>query len=142
MIDALAALALVSAADFDRPALLDAAPAERRTQIAAAPRHVLIVRHARKISEDCDALDCALSDEGAAMVARLAGLIGPVPVDAAYASSACRAVYTAAAGGRPPLQHQPASGLTQGCETGIPVARTREDALADTRDGQARWTLV
>lgn len=140
-----AAAAFVLAAcgnGFERQDLLDAAPEELRGEISAASRHILVVRHARKISEDCNGLDCALSERGAAMVARLAELIGPRPVDAAMASSACRTVYTARAGGTGVVQHQPAPGLDAPCEGDAPVTRSRAVAMLSAEESDARWTLV
>lgn len=127
---------------FDREALFEAAPEAVRADLQAADRHILVVRHARKISEDCNALDCALSERGAAMVDRLAELLGPRPVGEAMASSACRTVYTARAGKTGVVQHQPAPGLDTPCGGGDPVARSRAVAMLAAEESEARWTLV
>lgn len=140
---ALAALALSACGDgFERQALLDAAPQDVRDELQAAERHILVVRHARKISEDCNGLDCALSAQGAAMVERLSERLGPRPVDAALASSACRTVYTARAGGAEVVQHQPAPGLDQACGEDEAVTRSRAVAMLSAQESDARWTLV
>ena len=59
-----------AAADFDRPALLQLAPADVQADIAASGRHILVVRHAYKISPDCNGMECPLSEAGEAMVTR------------------------------------------------------------------------
>ena len=86
--------------DFDRPALLALADPALQPALEAADQHVLVVRHARKTSPDCNGMSCPLSAQGEAMVVRLTELIGAPPVDRAYASAACRTRLTAAAGGR------------------------------------------
>lgn len=130
------------AAAFDRPALAALVPDQERAAIAAADRHILVVRHALKTAPDCNALDCPLSERGEAMVERLAGLIGEPPVDAAYASAACRTQHTARAGGRPVVAHQARDGLPVGCEEEEIVERMRSEAFIEAMDGTGRWTLV
>lgn len=140
---AIAAFALTACGGgFEREALLEAAPEAVRADLAAADRHILVVRHARKISEDCNGLDCTLSAQGAAMVERLSELLGPRLVDTAMASSACRTVYTARAGGTEIVQHQPAPGLDQACGEDEAVTRSRAVAMLAAQEGDARWTLV
>jgi hypothetical protein len=129
-------------AGFDRSGLLQRMPAEIAADIDRADRHILVVRHARKIAPDCNALDCPLSPRGEAMVAQLAGLIGTPPVDEAYASAACRTFRTAEAGGRDVTVHQAADGLETGCTADDRVTRSRADAFAQAAASQARWTLV
>ena len=131
----------VEEAASPRPALFDAAPSDVRGAIERADRHILVVRHARKIAEDCNALDCPLSEHGRQMVFRLAGLLGE-PVTQVYASNACRAVETAAAAGGPVIQHQAGTGHTDRCGGGAPVERTRTQAMEEARFGAADWTLV
>ncbi|PWE18539.1 hypothetical protein DDZ18_02740 [Marinicauda salina] len=112
---------------------------------AAPERQVLVVRHARKISEDCNALDCPLSERGEAMVARLGTfLAGPDVggVDAARASSACRTVRTAEAAGVPVIPHQAGPDHVARCGGGVDVALTREDAIDAVRADDAPATLV
>ena len=123
------------------PALFEAAPEAARRALEQADKHILVVRHARKISEDCNALDCPLSAEGEAMVARLETLLG-APTDAAFASSACRTVRTAEAGGTPVIQHQPGPGHDARCGGGEPVTRLRQQAIEEARFSDAQWTLV
>jgi hypothetical protein len=130
------------AMDFDREGLLAQVPEGQHAQVRAADRHILVVRHARKTSPDCNAMNCQLSPRGEAMVARLHTLLGPVPLDAAYASAACRTRNTARAGGIKVQSHRAADGLSKGCEEGERIDRLRGDAFADARDSDKRWTLV
>lgn len=127
---------------FDRADLLEAAPETARAALREADRHILVVRHARKVSEDCNALDCQLSETGEAMVERLSALLGEEPVDTALASAACRTVYTAMAGGVTVIQHQPALGLDVGCEIEDAVIKTRAIAMLEAIESSDRWTLV
>ena len=124
------------------PALMALAPDAVRADIAAADRHVLVVRHALKIAPDCNGMDCPLSDAGEAMVERLAELIGETPVDRAYASAACRTRLTAAAGGVPVVAHQAVDGYAVGCTDGETVTRLRADAYAEVDAAETGWTLV
>ena len=127
---------------FDRPDLLALLPAELAEPVERADRHILVVRHARKISDDCNALDCPLSSEGEAMVASLATLIGLPPVGAAYSSAACRTLRTGEAGGAAVVMHQAADGLEAGCLAEDQIGRSRADAFAEAAESAARWTLV
>ncbi|WP_417476491.1 histidine phosphatase family protein [Maricaulis sp.] len=127
---------------FDRPGLLERAPADRSADLQRADRHILVVRHARKISSDCNALDCPLSPQGEAMVVRLAELIGTPAVDQAYSSAACRTLRTAEAGGQPVIAHQAGDGLETGCAAQDVITRSRAAAFADAAASDARWTLV
>lgn len=127
---------------FDRPGLMQLAPQDRRASLSAADRHLLVVRHARKISPDCNGMECPLSPQGEAMVARLAQILGPQPVDRAYASAACRTRLTAAAGHADILPHQALDGYAQGCEAGETVDRLRAAAFAEAREDTARWSLA
>lgn len=127
---------------FDRPALLQGVEASIADQLRAADRHILVVRHALKVSDDCNALDCPLSPAGEAMVVRLAGLIGTPAMDQAYASAACRTLRTAEAGGSAVTVHQAADGLQTGCTADDVVTRSRADAFAEAAASDARWTLV
>nr|WP_275297405.1 histidine phosphatase family protein [Maricaulis parjimensis] len=129
-------------AEFDRPALLDLAEPSVQAALEAADQHVLVVRHARKISPDCNGMSCPLSPQGEAMVARLAELVGPAPVDRAYASAACRTRLTAAAGGREVLAHQAVDGYAVDCSEGETITRQRAEAFAETRHDPVRWTLA
>lgn len=129
-------------APFDRPGLLALLPDGLSDPVGHADRHILIVRHARKISDDCNALDCPLSPEGETMVASLASLIGAPPVDAAYSSAACRTLRTAEAGGLAVVVHQAADGLESGCTPEDLVERSRADAFAEAASSDLRWTLV
>ena len=131
-----------TAADFDRPALLAGAAADRADDLRRADRHILVVRHARKISSDCNALDCSLSPQGEMMVARLAELIGAPAIDQAYSSAACRTLRTAEAGGRAVIVHQAGDGMEAGCTAEEVVTRNRAAAFADAEASDARWTLV
>ena len=131
-----------TAPTFDRPALLELAPAELAADITSADRHILVVRHARKISPDCNALDCPLSAQGEAMVTRLAEVIAVPAVGQAYASAACRTLRTAEAGGHAVAVHQAADGLETGCTADDIVTRGRAEAFADAEASDARWTLV
>ncbi|WP_295696435.1 histidine phosphatase family protein [uncultured Maricaulis sp.] len=124
------------------PALLALAPDAVRAEIAAADQHVLVVRHALKISPDCNAMDCPLSADGERMVERLAGLVGDTPFERAYSSAACRTRLTAAAGGAPVVVHQAGDGYAVGCSEGETVTRARGDAFAEVEAGDAVWTLV
>ncbi|WP_339737227.1 histidine phosphatase family protein [uncultured Maricaulis sp.] len=128
--------------EFDRPALLELAPASQAADIRGADRHILVVRHARKISSDCNALDCPLSPQGEAMVARLAELIGAPAIDQAFSSAACRTLRTAEAGGHAVTVHQAGDGLETGCMAGEVITRSRAEAFADAEGSDARWTLV
>jgi hypothetical protein len=137
------ALSACSPADeFDRPAMLAAVPDADRAAVGAADRHILVVRHARKITPDCNALDCQLSENGEAMVAELASLLSDAPVDLAYASAACRTRLTADAGGRRVIVHQALDGYETGCDEGELVSRTRSEAFAEARAADGRWALV
>ena len=107
-----------SQAAFDRPALLAEADDVLRADLERADRHILIVRHAYKVSPDCNAIDCALSETGEAQVAALAALIGEPPVDAAYSSAACRAAETAEAGGLWVTMHRAADTYALACGGG------------------------
>ena len=127
---------------FDRPALLDLADPDVQAALEAADQHVLVVRHARKISPDCNGMSCPLSPQGEAMVAQLAALIGPDPVDRAYASAACRTRLTAAAGGQDVVAHQAVDGYAQDCTEDATVSRLRAEAFAETREDPVRWTLA
>ncbi|WP_300542584.1 histidine phosphatase family protein [Maricaulis sp.] len=129
-------------APYDRPQLSALAPVEVRAALEAADRHVLVVRHARKISPDCNGMECPLSPEGEAMVARLADLLGEAPVGRAYASAACRTRLTAAAGGVEVVAHQAVDGYTAGCTPGETVSRQRSAAFAETQGSPVRWTLA
>jgi len=131
-----------AAADFDRPALLELAPADVQADIAASGRHILVVRHAYKISPDCNGMECPLSEAGEAMVTRLSGLLGETPVDRAYASAACRTRLTAAAGHAEVVAHQAVDGYAADCTPGATIERQRSAAFAEARDGDARWTLA
>ncbi len=128
--------------DFDRPALLELAPPELAADIRRADRHILVVRHARKVAPDCNALDCPLSPLGEVMVARLADVIGMPEVDQAFSSAACRTLRTAEAGGHVVTVHQAADGLETGCTADDVVTRSRADAFAAAEASDARWTLV
>lgn len=128
--------------EFDRPALLELAPADSAADIRTADRHILVVRHARKVSPDCNELACPLSAQGEAMVARLDGLLGLPDMEQVLASAACRTVRTAEAGGDAVIVHQAADGLESGCDAEDIVTRSRADALADAAASPARWTLV
>ena len=127
---------------FDRPALLDQLADAQRLGVVRADRHILVVRHARKSSPECNAMDCQLSPRGEAMVSRLHGLVGPAPFDAAYASAACRTRDTARAGGIKVQSHRAADRLSRGCEAGESIDRLRSDAYADARSNEKRWTIV
>lgn len=131
-----------AAADFDRPTLLGLADAADREALLAAGRHILVVRHARKIAPDCNGMDCPLSERGEAMVARLSVLLGEIPVDRAYASAACRTRLTAAAGHASVTAHRAGDDYPADCTPGETVDRLRAAAFAEARDGDARWTLV
>ena len=130
-----------TAAPFDRPLLLDGVPVELQEEVAAADRHILVVRHARKESEDCNAIECPLGEPGQAMVAALGELIGDEPVDAAYASAACRTAATAEAGGAWVMMHRAGDTYPLACGGGT-VDRTRAEAINDARESLNRWTLV
>lgn len=127
---------------FDRPGLLERAAEGQQHELRAADRHILVVRHARKVAPDCNALDCGLSERGTAMVARLAETVGPEPFGAAFASSACRTMLTAAAGGVEVVAHQPVDGMGEGCSPGEPITRTRAEAFQEAYDSEARWTIA
>jgi phosphohistidine phosphatase SixA len=125
---------------FDRPALLMAADEGTRADIGLADRHILIVRHARKAEESCNALDCPLGDTGLAMVARLNELLGDPDFDAVYSSGACRTYETALPAGDV-IQHAAAASAPALCGGGT-AARTREDAIAEAIGSDARWSFV
>jgi hypothetical protein len=127
---------------FERQALLELASPDIAADIRQADRNILVVRHARKISPDCNALDCPLSPGGEAMVARLAELIGMPDIDQAFSSAACRTLRTAEAGGHPVTVHQAADGLEAGCTASDVVTRSRAEAFADAEASDAVWTLV
>ncbi len=127
---------------FDRPGLLAHVPTANQQDVRGADRHILVVRHARKVSPDCNALNCPLSPQGEAMVARLHQIIGEPSVDLAFASAACRTMLTAAAGGGAVTAHQAANGYITGCIGSEKITRQRKDALADARVTDARWTIV
>ncbi|WP_291843668.1 histidine phosphatase family protein [Maricaulis sp.] len=129
-------------ASFVRPELLALAPEAERVNLMAAERHVLVVRHAIKISPDCNDMACPLSPEGEAMVTRLAELLGDTPVDRAYASAACRTRLTAAAGGIPVVAHQAVDGYAVDCTEGSTVSRRRSEAFAEVNAAATGWTLV
>jgi phosphohistidine phosphatase SixA len=136
-------LAACSSAEvFDRSTLLSLVSEADRAAVGAADRNILVVRHARKVTPDCNALDCGLSETGQAMVEALAGLLADQPVDMAYSSAACRTRLTAEAGGRDVVVHQALDGYENGCTEGETVLRTRSEAFAEARDAMARWTLV
>lgn len=126
--------------EFDRPNLLALAGEADRTALIAADRHILVVRHARKVSEDCNALDCPLGERGVAMVARLDDLLGEPDFDIVYSSSACRTRNTVAIAGDV-IQHAAAPSAREMCGGGV-AERTRGDALAEAQSGEARWTIV
>ncbi|WP_417479177.1 histidine phosphatase family protein [Maricaulis maris] len=123
-------------------ALFALAPENVRADIQAADRHVLVVRHALKVSPDCNAMNCPLSPEGDLMVERLTALIGDTPVDRAFSSAACRTRLTAAAGGIEVVAHQAVDGYAVGCLDGETVDRVRADAYADVDAAETGWTLV
>ena len=128
-------------AEFERPFLLAEADEADRAALENADRHILVVRHALKTSPDCNAIDCQLSADGEAQVAALSGLLGETPVDAAYASAACRAANTAEAGGAWVAMHRAADTYAIACGGGT-VERTRDEAITEAREGLARWTIV
>ncbi|GJL96891.1 MAG: hypothetical protein DHS20C06_07080 [Hyphobacterium sp.] len=132
--------AAMAQSTFDRADLLSVADAAVRENLISADRHVLIVRHARKADEDCNALDCPLGENGLAMVARLDALLGQPDFDAVYSSGACRTFETASAAGTA-VQHAAVARAPQMCGGGI-AERSRDDAISDARDGDARWTIV
>ncbi|MHA6287955.1 histidine phosphatase family protein [Maricaulis sp. CAU 1757] len=138
----LAACGASPATDFDRPELLALADPASHGMLERADRHILVVRHARKVAPDCNALDCELSPTGEAMVARLGGQLGAAPFDRALSSSACRTLLTAGAAGVAVQQHQAGRGVTEGCQMDAAVTRTRGEAMAEALDHTARWTLV
>lgn len=133
------ATALASDA-FDRPALLRAASAAVRADIASADRHILVVRHARKADESCNALDCPLGESGLAMVERLDILLGEPDFDAVFSSSACRTYQTALPAGDV-VQHAAAPSAAEMCGGGI-ADRTRAEALNAAVSSDVRWTFV
>lgn len=122
--------------------LFGLAPEAVREELRAADRHVLVVRHALKVSPDCNGMECPLSPEGDMMVERLAALIGDTPVDRAFSSAACRTRLTAAAGGIDVVAHQAMDGYAVGCLEGEIVDRLRADAYADVDAAATGWTLV
>ncbi|MEN0653457.1 MULTISPECIES: hypothetical protein [Hyphobacterium] len=138
-----AALAMTQTQEmmFDRPLLLAQAPEDRVSDLLSADRHILVVRHARKQSEDCNAIECPLGEPGQAMVAVLSTLIGDRPVDAAYASAACRTAATAEAGGAWVMMHRAGDDYPLACGGGT-VDRTRAEAINDARESLNRWTLA
>ncbi len=125
---------------FDRPALLRAASVKARAGISGADRHILIVRHARKADENCNALDCPLGENGVAMVARLDALLGEPDFDAVFSSSACRTYQTALPAGDV-LQHAAAPDAAEMCGGGI-AERSRTATLEEAASSDARWTFV
>jgi hypothetical protein len=127
---------------FDRASLLQLVASEQQADVRGANRHILVVRHARKVAPDCNALNCPLSPRGEAMVARLSEVLGAHPVDSAYSSAACRTLLTAQAGQTPVVVHQAADGYETGCADGETVSRQRSEAFSQARDGDSRWTLV
>ncbi|WP_420430420.1 histidine phosphatase family protein [Hyphobacterium sp.] len=127
-------------ASFDRPGLLTLADPASTPDILSADRHVLIVRHARKISEDCNALDCPLGAAGESMVARLDTLLGEPDFDAVFSSSACRTVETVRVAGDV-VQHAAAENAREMCGGGV-AERARDDAIQDAVTSDARWTIV
>lgn len=137
------ALAMTQETDglFDRPYLLGGAPDDLHEEIEAADRHILVVRHARKESEDCNAIECPLGQTGLVMVVTLSELLGDEPVDAAYSSAACRTSQTAEAGGAWVMMHRAADNYPLACGGGT-VDRTRAEAINDARESLNRWTLV
>lgn len=143
---ALAALfclaAPVAAQQFDRPGLLERAPPQARAEIAAALQHVLIVRHARKADEDCNAIPCPLSERGEAMAARLAAIIGDPALPLAFATATCRAMATAAPAADHVFPHQASDGVEAACPPHEAVTRTRAAAMAHARNAPMRWLLV
>jgi hypothetical protein len=128
--------------EFDRAGLLPFLAADQQDAVRAADRHILVVRHARKIAPDCNALDCPLSPRGESMVTRLSEVVGETPVDAAYSSAACRTLLTAQAGHLPVVVHQAADGYETGCTEGETVSRQRSEAFAEALDADNRWTIV
>ncbi len=133
---------MATAPAFDRPDLFALVPAAEQAGVRGADRHILVVRHARKIAPECNALNCPLSETGVQMVAKLHTLIGNTPVDVAYASAACRTRDTARAGGITVQLHRAADRMARGCEDGQNIDRRRHDAFADARNGHARWSIV
>ncbi|WP_297732197.1 histidine phosphatase family protein [uncultured Maricaulis sp.] len=131
-----------SAQSGAHPELLALVPDADRAEIAAADQHVLVVRHALKISPDCNGMDCPLSADGERMVERLAELVGSTPFDRAYSSAACRTRLTAAASGTAVIAHQAVDGYAVGCTESETVTRVRADAYAEVDAGDAVWTLV
>lgn len=125
---------------FDRPSLLNAASDVARADIVRADRHILIVRHARKADESCNALDCPLGENGLAMVERLDILLGEPDFDAVFSSSACRTYQTALPAGDV-VQHAAAPSAADMCGGGI-ADRTRAEALDAAVASDARWTFV
>jgi hypothetical protein len=132
--------AAMAQSNFDRAGLLSVADASVRENLITADRHILVVRHARKADEACNALDCPLGENGQAMVARLDTLIGQPDFDAVYSSGACRTFETASAAGTV-LQHAAAARAPQMCGGGI-AERSRDDAIAEAVGGDGRWTFV
>lgn len=130
----------LAADGFDRQMLLMAADESIRADIERADRHLLIVRHARKAEETCNALDCPLGESGRAMVARLDALLGEPDFDAVYSSGACRTYETAMPAGEV-IQHAAAASVPALCGGGI-AERTRDDAIAEARASNARWSFV
>ena len=128
--------------NFDRPGLMALANEDVQSDLRAADRHILVVRHARKISEDCNALNCPLSPLGDSMAAKLATVIGQPAVDAAYSSAACRTLLTAQAGGLDPVLHQAADGYEVGCIEGDVITRARSEAFEEATNSDNRWTIV
>lgn len=126
--------------EFDRPALLRAASAAVRADIASADRHILVVRHARKADESCNALDCPLGESGLAMVERLDILLGEPDFDAVFSSSACRTYQTALPAGDV-VQHAAAPSAAEMCGGGI-ADRTRAEALNAAVSSDVRWMFV
>lgn len=125
---------------FDRPSLLMAASEAARADIGRADRHILIVRHARKADEACNALDCPLGENGLAMVARLDVLLGEPDFDAVFSSSACRTYQTALPAGGV-VQHAAAPTAAGMCGGGM-ADRTRAEAMDAAVSSGVRWTFV
>jgi Histidine phosphatase superfamily (branch 1) len=132
--------AAMAQSNFDRAGLLSLADEAVRENLTAADRHILVVRHARKADETCNALDCPLGENGLAMVARLDDLLGEPDFDAVYSTGACRTFETASAAGVV-LQHAAVARAPQMCGGGI-AERSRDDAIANAVNGDARWTFV
>jgi len=125
------------------PALLNLAPEADRAALIGADQHVVIVRHAHK-TDGCNALDCPLTDEGEAEVARLSALLSGVTINTVYASAACRTATTAGAVGVPVTVYRAANRLDGGCDALelSPGEFTRTLAIGQVNTGADAWTLV